>query len=83
MAEPTPAGGVWRVLILDASPDDPMWLICSVTLSSDIRPALMDGRRYRDWDQVVGWVRTQVSADVSLTPIAAAGWRIDEGEPRT
>ncbi len=38
-------GGIWRMLILDANPDDPMWIICSVSLDSDVRPAAMEGRR--------------------------------------
>jgi hypothetical protein len=75
-------GGPWRVLILDASPDDPMWLIATVSLPNDVRPAHMDGRRYRDWEQVTDWVTAQVGPHVSLTPISAVAWRIDEGEPR-
>ena len=76
-------GGVSRVLILGANADDPMWVICSVSLPSDVRPAAMDGRRYRDWDEVTEWVRRQTGETrVSLLPIAAAAWRIDSGDPR-
>jgi hypothetical protein len=77
--------GVWRVLVLDSSPDDPLWLICSVTMPTDVRPAEMDAsspRRYRGWEAVTEWVRAQVGPSVSLTPISAAAWRIDENGPR-
>ena len=80
------AGGPWRVLILDSSPDDPMWLLATVTLPSDVRPAAVDraSGRYRDWDEVTAWVREQVAGagPVSLVPVSAVAWRIDEGEPR-
>ena len=71
--------GPWRILILDASPDDPMWLIATVTLDSDVRPAAMDGPRYRDWPAVVEWVTAQVGGPVQLTPISATAWQLREG----
>jgi hypothetical protein len=82
---PSPfSGGVWRVLVLDSSPDDPLWMIATVTLPSDVRPAEMEpgGRRYRNWEAVTEWVRAQVGEHVSLVPLTAVAWRIDEGEPR-
>jgi hypothetical protein len=77
-----PGNGPWRVLILDTSGDDPKWLLCTITLASDVRTAVMDGRRYRDWPAVTEWVRGQAGRPVSLVPIAAMAWRIDEGQPR-
>lgn len=74
--------GPWRVLVLDTSGDDPKWCICTVTIPSDIRPAVMDaanGARYADWPQVCEWVRHQVGHPVSLTPVAAIVWRVGEG----
>jgi len=73
-------GGPWRVLILDSSPGDPKWLLCTVTLPSDVRPAAVDpgNGRYRDWADVVEWVGRQVGAGVSLVPVSAVAWRVDE-----
>jgi len=85
-ATPAPgAAGPWRVLILDSSPDDPMWMLCTVTLPSDVRPAAMDlaNGQYRDWPEVTEWVRAQVGSRVALVPISAVAWRVDEGgQPR-
>jgi hypothetical protein len=79
MTRPMP----WRILILDVSADDPKWLLCSVTIPSDVRPAVMDGRRYTGWAEAVEWVRNQVGGPVALVPIAAMAWRVDEGgQPR-
>jgi hypothetical protein len=82
---PTPASPPampWRVLVLDASPGDPKWLLCTVTMPSDIRPAVMEGSRYADWPEVTEWVRSQAGGRVSLVPIGATAWRVDEGNPR-
>jgi hypothetical protein len=70
--------GPWRLLILDAAPDDPVWLIATVSASSDVRAAIMEvgGRRYADWPQVTEWVRAQVGQRVQLTPASAMVWRI-------
>jgi hypothetical protein len=39
----TPAGsGPWRLLILDSSPDDPLWMIATITLPTDVRAAAID-----------------------------------------
>ena len=70
--------GPWRLLILDSSPDDPKWLLATVTLPSDVRPAVMQGRRYSDWPEVTDWVGRQVGAKPSLVPISAVVWRVDE-----
>jgi len=75
--------GLWRLLLFDSSNEDPKWIIVSVSLASDVRPALMAGRKFSDWPQVTDWVRHQVgAARVSLVPVAVACWRIDEEDPR-
>jgi hypothetical protein len=76
--------GLWRLLVLDTSdPDDARWLIASVTLPTDVKPAVMEGRKYTGWPQVVAWVREQVAGagQVSITPLTAMCWRVDEGSP--
>jgi hypothetical protein len=72
-----PGNGPWRILILDTSPDDPIWIIATVTVPSDVRPAVMEGRRYADWPAVTEWVRGQVGSRVRLVPLTAVVWRID------
>jgi hypothetical protein len=82
MAEQNATGnGPWRILILDTSPGDPKWILCTVSAASDVRPAVMEpgGRRYADWAETVAWVRGQVGRQVSLVPTAAMAWHVDEG----
>jgi hypothetical protein len=63
-----------------------MWLLTTITMPSDVRPAAMDlaNGRYKDWEQTTEWVREAVagSGPVSLVPISAVVWRVDEGDPR-
>jgi hypothetical protein len=68
----------WRVLVLDASGDDPVWLLASVTIASDVRPAIMEGRRYADWTEVTAWVRHQAGRQISLIPVTGMVWRVQE-----
>ena len=68
----------WRVLVLDASGSDPLWLIASVTTGSDVRAAVMRNCRFADWAEATAWVRGQVGARVRLVPVSAVVWRIDE-----
>ena len=35
-------GGSWRILILDRDLEDPKWLFATVSLPSDVRPAVLD-----------------------------------------
>lgn len=74
-------GGPQRILVLDASAQQPRWILCTVSVPSDVRPAVMapGGRRYADWAAVNEWVRDQVGRPVSLVPVAAMAWRVDEG----
>jgi hypothetical protein len=82
MAGTDPNGdrGPWRVVILDTTPDDPKWLLATITMPSDVRPARLDGAgRYLDWDEAVKWVSAQVGWPVRLVPVSAVAWRVDEG----
>jgi len=76
-----PGQSLWRVLLLDRDPEDPRWLIASITLSSDVLPAWLDpAGRYEDWAQVTQWVRARVGRPVALVPVHdALAWRVDEG----
>jgi hypothetical protein len=69
----------WRLLVLDTSdPDDPRWLLCTVgQAAGDVRPAVMEGRRYADWPAVTEWVREQVG-EAALVPLTAIVWGIEE-----
>jgi hypothetical protein len=77
-----PAGnGPWRVLILDRDPEDPRWIIATVSLPADVRAAELDAAgRYRDWQAVCQWVVSQVGRTVTLVPVHdSLAWRVDEG----
>ena len=77
--------GPWHVLVLDRDPADPKWLIATVSLPSDVRPAdLDDVGRYRDWAEVCHWAQLAVGRPVALVPLHdALAWRVDEGgQPR-
>jgi hypothetical protein len=71
----------WRILVLDKSdPADPRWLIATVTLPSDVRPAELDAAgRYTGWAGVTEWVRHRLGrTGVRLTPVQGAAWTITE-----
>lgn len=78
-------GGPWRVLVFDRSDAaDPKWIIASVTLPADVRPAAVepDGVRYADWPEATSWVAQIVGFKPQLVPISAIVWRIDETRAR-
>ena len=68
----------WRVLIFDASGDEPQWAIATVTTPGDVRPAVTepDSRRYADWVDVTAWVRERIGPAARLTPASISVWRI-------
>jgi hypothetical protein len=70
--------GPWRVLMLDRDPDDPRWLLATVTLPSDVRPAVLDAAgRYTDWAEVTAWVRGQLGHASVLLPVHdALAWTV-------
>jgi hypothetical protein len=78
VSDPNAGMPPWRMLILDSSGDDPKWLLATVTLSSDVRPAVVENGRYQDWPAVTEWVRGQVGRPVSLVPVSAVAWRVHE-----
>lgn len=86
--EPNPIlGGPWRILVLDRNPEDPKWLIATVEIPLDVKPALIDlaGRYGADWQKTTDWVREVLGKPhVSLVGVAdPLVWRIDEGgKPR-
>jgi hypothetical protein len=80
----TPSGkGPWRVLILDRNPADPKWLVATVSLSLDVRMAVVEADgRYQDWPEVVRWVSEVSGQDVELIPVTdALCWHVDERRP--
>jgi hypothetical protein len=78
--EPDGTSGPWRILVLDTSDrSDPKWIMATVAVPADVRPAVIEETgRYCDWQEVREWVREQVGRPVSLRPIGAIAWLIDE-----
>lgn len=83
---PAHGQGPWRIVILDRDPDDPRWLLATITLASDVRPAALDSAsRYQDWPAVTDWVAAQAGVpQAALVPMHdVLAWRLDEGgQPR-
>ncbi len=71
-------GGPWRLLVLDRNPEDPKWVLCTVSLASDVRPAVQDAAgHYQDWADVTEWARSQAGGRVSLEPVQdALAWEV-------
>ena len=76
-SHPGPAG-IWRVLILDPDPADPMVILAVVARPSDVRPArpgsIVDELTRR-------WAAAAAGLDrPPFTPVPnALVWRVDEG----
>lgn len=81
MSHPAP-GGRWRLVILDRDPADPKWLLATITLPSDVRPAVLDtAGRYTGWQAITRWVSEMTGRPAALVPVQdALAWRVDEGE---
>ncbi len=71
-------GGPWRLLVLDRDPEDPKWVLCTVSLESDVRPAVLDAAgRYQDWAEVTEWAKLQAGGSVSLDSVHdALAWEV-------
>jgi hypothetical protein len=74
-----PGSSPWRLVILDRDADDPKWLIVSVVIPSDVRPAVLDqSGRHADWPEVTRWIRDQLGTPPVLTPAdGALVWHVD------
>jgi hypothetical protein len=72
------------VLVLDRDPEDPKWIIATVSLSADVRPAVLDAAgSHTDWWAVTEWAAGMVGRPIVLVPVHdALAWRVDEGGPR-
>jgi len=70
-----------RLIPEPATGRDPRWLLATVTLASDVRPADLDAAgRYRGWAQAAAWVTSATGGPVSLVPVhGALAWSVDEG----
>ncbi len=77
---PASGNGPWRILILDRDRDDPKWILATVTIPSDVRPALLDGAGANASGQAAAaWVSALTGRPVTLVPIPGAlVWRVDE-----
>jgi hypothetical protein len=83
-ASPSPAGSPWRLLLLDRDADDPKWLLATIIMAEDVRPAVLDpSGQFAGWEGVTRWIARQYAGPVSLVPVCApCAWRISEGGPR-
>ncbi len=71
-----PGNGPWRILILDADPADPKWILATVTQPDHVRPANPEAAVV---DEVTAaWVvHSSEMPDPLLTTMRAKCWRID------
>jgi hypothetical protein len=74
--------GPWRVLLLDRDPEDPRWLLATVTLASDVRPAVLDAAgRFTDWAEVTAWMQGQLGHAAVLVPVHdALAWTVSAAD---
>ena len=71
----TTPGGTWRLLVFDADPGDPKWIIATVVSGADVRPA-NPGEADPD-GETRAWVLAQGGGSV-LTPLPRAlAWRVN------
>jgi hypothetical protein len=77
-------GSPWRILILDRDPEDPKWLFATVSIPSDVRPAVLDASgHYQDWPEITAWVRTMFPGAVELTLVhGVLAWTAAEPRPQ-
>ena len=80
----TTNNGPWRLLILDRDPQDPKWILATVTSPGDVEPADL-GDVLAILPAGGAWVRRLLGQPhAALTPMTRAHvWRVDEGgKPR-
>jgi hypothetical protein len=64
---------------------DPKWIMASVVIPGDVRPAVLDAAgRYTGRQAIAEWVAGLTGRPVALVPMHdALAWRVDEGgKPR-
>jgi hypothetical protein len=71
-----PCNGPWRILILDADPADPKWILATVTQPGHVRPA-NSAAAVVDEVTAVWVVHSSEIPDPLLTAMPAKCWRID------
>jgi hypothetical protein len=73
-------GGPWRLLVLDRDPQDPKWIIATVAIPGEVRPAVLEAEgRYDVWAASAAWVAAQMTGQPSLTPVHdPLAWQVDE-----
>jgi hypothetical protein len=68
--------GPWRILILDADPADPKWILATVTQPDHVRPSNPDTAAVDE--MTAAWVvHSSEITDPLLTAMRAKCWRID------
>ncbi len=76
---PAPGNGPWRILILDRDPDDPKWILATVTLPTDVRPLLDTATGNAGRQAAAAWVARLTGRPVALVPLHdVLAWRVDE-----
>lgn len=77
---PAHGTGPWRILILDRDPQDPKWIMATVAIPSDVRPALLDTATGNAGQQsAADWVAGLTGRRVALVPVPGAqAWYVDE-----
>ena len=59
-----------RLLLLDRDPAAPRWVVASVVMSTDIKPAEIDAiGRYVGWSGIARWASHQIGQPIELTPV--------------
>lgn len=79
---PPSVRGLWRLLVLDRDPQDPKWLLATVTLESDVLPARLDALgQPADWPEVTTWLSIQGDGGhpYFVTVHAALVWAVNGG----
>ena len=71
-----PGNGPWRILILDADPADPKWILATVTQPDHVRPANPEAAVVGE--VTAAWVvHSSEIPDPLLIAMRAKCWRID------
>lgn len=65
-----------RLLVLDRGLS-PQWCVASVTLASDIRPAVLGSGGFIQWPDVLGWLAAQMGEPAELEAVSEPlAWRL-------